>query len=110
MGQRVLRAALSEQRRVVGTGYTLKREDSRTLVLVDDVGCISLTCNDALGTSTGGDTRRNLLRTRCGLEPPSNSSSIGTSASAASAVNREPASPEERFSRAGTCGGPRARR
>ena len=57
---------------------TLKREDSRTLVLVDDVGCISLTCNDALSTSTGGDTRRNLLRTRCGLEPPSNSSSIGT--------------------------------
>jgi len=57
--------------------YTLKREDSRTLVLVDDVGCISLTCNDALGTSTGGDTRRNLLRTRCGPEPPGNSSSIG---------------------------------
>jgi uncharacterized membrane protein len=62
------------------SAYTLKREDSRTLVLVDDVGCSSLTCNDALGTSTGGDTRRNLLRTRCGLEPPGNPSSIEASA------------------------------
>jgi len=52
---------------------TLKREDSRTLVFVDDVGGSSLTCYDALGTSTGGDTRRNLLRTRCGLERPGRS-------------------------------------
>ena len=37
------------------------------MVLVDDVGGISLTCNDALGTSTVSGARWNLLRTTCGL-------------------------------------------